>query len=161
MLKAFKKVADKHSNIRLWIVGEGELRDPLERLAQDLGISAKVNFLGGRTDIPALLAAMDVFVLSSLWEGQPIVLLEAMAAAKPVVATAVDGIPEIVEDGKSGLLVNAGDVESLASAMERLFLDSELRKRFAEKGRDRISAQFTARHMAEHVTQLYRSSLNS
>ena len=161
LLRAFRMVADQRPNVRLWIVGDGELRSGLERLAQELGIVGKVNFLGERTDIPELLSAMDIFVLSSLWEGQPIVLLEAMASSKPVVTTNVDGIPEIVEDGKSGLLVEAGAAESLSLAMERLLVDSQLRKEFAVKGRDRMSAKFTARHMAERVAQLYRSSLNS
>ncbi len=161
LLQAFKKVLDQHPNVRLWIVGEGELRSGLERLAHDLGIGERVNWLGGRTDIPELLSAMDVFVLSSLWEGQPIVLLEAMASGKPVVATNVDGIPEIVENGKSGLLVEAGEVGPLALAMEQLILHPQLREEFAARGKDRISEEFTARHMAGRIAQLYRSSLNS
>lgn len=161
LLRGFKKVADRHPQVQLWIVGEGELRDTLERLAQELGIAGKVIFLGGRTDIPELLSAMDIFVLSSLWEGQPIVLLEAMASAKPVVATNVDGIPEIVENGKTGLLVEPGEVDALAFAMEQLFVHPQVREDFAGRGRDRISEEFTAKHMAERVAQLYRSSLNS
>lgn len=160
LLRAFKRVADQHPTVRLWIVGDGELRGTLERLAQELGIGEKVNWLGGRTDIPELLSAMDIFVLSSKWEGQPIALLEAMASAKPVIGTNVDGIPEIVENGKSGLLVEPGQVSPLAFAMEQLILHQQLRDEFATRGKDRISEEFTARRMAERVAHLYHSSLN-
>ncbi len=160
LLRAFKKIADQHPNARLWIVGEGELRSYLERLSQELGITGKVSFPGGRTDIPDLLSAMDIFVLSSLWEGQPIVLLEAMASAKPVIATNVDGIPEIVENGKSGLLVKANDVNELAGAMNSLILHPELRVEMSLRGKETISKEFAASHMADRVADLYRDSVD-
>ncbi len=160
LLDAFRIVVEHHPDAHLWLIGEGELRDELEKLARELDIEGQVSLLGARTDIPELLSAMDIFVLSSLWEGQPIVLLEAMVSGKPVVATNVDGIPEIIENGKSGLLVEPANVDVLASAIERLIVNSELRKQIAINGKNRITEEFTAQRMAERVAELYRSCLN-
>lgn len=160
LLRAFQKVVDQHSNTWLWLIGDGELRNGLELLAGRLGIAERVRFLGGRKDVADLLPALDVFVLPSLWEGQPIALLEAMAAGVPVVASNVDGIPEVVENGTSGLLVDVNSVNSLASSMSTLMANSQLRSTLAHNGRERIVKQFTVDHMALCMGDLYKKSVS-
>ncbi len=159
LLNAFRIVAEHHPDAHLWLIGEGELRDELQRLARELDIEDQVSFLGARTDIPELLSAMDIFVLSSLWEGQPIALLEAMVSGKPVVATNVDGIPEIIENGKSGLLVEPMNGNELASAIRRLIDDPQMMRTLALSGLERITEEFTAHRMAERIAELYRGCL--
>jgi glycosyltransferase involved in cell wall biosynthesis len=112
LLRAFAATARAQPNARLAIVGDGELRRQLEAQAAELGIATRVRFLGIRRDVPDALAASDVFVLASNYEGHPLSVMEAMAAGLPVVATAVGGIPELVKQGESGLLVPAGDGEA-------------------------------------------------
>ena len=109
------------AELRAIVVGDGDLRTPLEAEAQSLGIAPRVHFLGARRDLGDLLAAMDVFVMPSLWEGLPLSMILAMGAALPVVATAVAGIPEIVEDGVTGWLVPAGNSLALATAIAGVF----------------------------------------
>src|SRR5262249_5244968 len=102
------------------VAGEGPERDVLEDLAGRLGIADRVHFLGHRTDVPELLAAADVFALPSLYEGSSLAVLEAMAARRAVVSSAVGGTEELIEDGESGLLVPPGDAAALAGAIRRL-----------------------------------------
>ena len=103
-LKAAKKILDLNNNCFFMIIGDGELRKKLEDEAKDLGINKRIIFTGKRTDIPELLSVMDIFVLPSLTEGQPMALLEAMAAKKPVIATTVGDIPKILKNGELGIL---------------------------------------------------------
>jgi glycosyltransferase involved in cell wall biosynthesis len=140
------------------IAGEGAERASLEREARELGVSDRVAFIGFRTDTPALVAAADVVVLPSLNEGLPLAVLEAMAAARPVVATAVGGTPEIVRDRVTGLLVPPADPAALARAIGELLADPALARRLAEAGRalvrDRLSADATARGVAAVYEEL-------
>ena len=156
-LRAFQSVRQKHSQAKLLIIGEGDLRARLESLAKDLGIERDVQFVGSRTDIPNLLSAMDVFTLPSLWEGQPISLLEAMAASKPLIASRVDGIADILVDGQNGLLVLVKDSVGLAQAMMRLIGDAALRQRLSTAAYSTISEQYTAETMAKSVARLYQT----
>jgi glycosyltransferase involved in cell wall biosynthesis len=133
LLAAFQLLQATRSNVRLVVVGEGELRNSLTKLAERLGIQEKVVFTGIRKDIPNLLHLFDVFVLSSLWEGQPIAIMEAMAAARPIVATAVGGNAEILKDGDYGLIVPPSDPAAMAKAIEALISDPELARAIAEK----------------------------
>jgi glycosyltransferase involved in cell wall biosynthesis len=155
LIRAFKHAAHQYTQSRLLIVGDGELRAELEGLARSLELQEKIFFLGNRKDIPELLQAADIFVLSSLWEGQPIALLEAMATGLPVIATNVNGIPEIISDGQDGLLVDAGSVDGMATAMKRMIADVELRTQCSLNGRARIDKEFSAQHMAQRVGDLY------
>jgi L-malate glycosyltransferase len=123
----------------------------LERLAEGLN----VRFAGFRADAAAGLAEVDALVLPSWIEGLPLVVLEAMAQAKPVVATAVGGTPEAVLDGETGLLVPARDVPALASALERLLGDDDLRRRYGEAGRRRVDAHFAASAMTQRILEIY------
>jgi glycosyltransferase involved in cell wall biosynthesis len=137
------------------IAGDGPERAAIRAQAEALGITARVRLLGPRSDIPALLAACDVFVLPSLVEGLPISVLEAMAAARPVVATRIGGTDEVVTDGKTGLLVPAGDPESLAAAIESFLADPERGRLAGMAGRDQLLARFTSSAMIDAVSTTY------
>src|SRR6185295_14013841 len=100
----------------------------LAAYAQSHHLSGRVHFLGKRDDVPSVLAASDVFVLASDWEGNPLAVMEAMAAGLPVIATEVGGIPELVRSGEHGLLVPAGDCRGFAAAMQTLFDDAVTRR---------------------------------
>lgn len=160
LIRAFAQAAKNNPHIRLWLAGDGDLRDELHRLAHETGTADQISFLGAGEHVPDLLAAADAFVLASLWEGQPLALLEAMAAAKPVIATAVDGVPEIVKDGESGLLVQPRDVPGLARALMLMVSDDPLRRRLEQGGHTRLTTEFTAQTMAHRTAQLYRSIIS-
>ena len=130
---------------------EEELRADAERL----GVADRVVFAGYRDDVPAVLAGCDVFCLPSSAEGLPLVVLEAMAHAKPVVATRVGGTDEVVVDGETGLLVPTGDSDALARALSQLLADPTRATRLGEAGRTRVLAEFGAASMAARVLELY------
>jgi glycosyltransferase involved in cell wall biosynthesis len=131
--------------------GDGRYEDELRRLAKD----ARVVFAGYRDDVPALLAGCDVFCLPSTIEGLPLVVLEAMAHAKPVVATAVGGTPELVVDGETGVLVPPGDVGALADALDGLLRDPRRAHRMGRAGLARVRAEFDAETLTARVLSLY------
>jgi glycosyltransferase involved in cell wall biosynthesis len=133
----------------------GAFERDLEARADELGVRDRVVFAGHRDDVPALLAAADVFVLPSRIEGLPLTVLEAMAAARPVVATRVGGTPEAVVDGETGELVPAGDIEALVRALDGLLSDPERARRLGESGRRRVHERFSAAAMSERVLGLY------
>jgi glycosyltransferase involved in cell wall biosynthesis len=142
---------------RLVLVGDGPERPALERLAGDLGVADRVAVTGWRPDARLSLAGFDVFALPSRWEGLPLVILEAMHAGLPVVATDVGSVAEAVRDGRTGLLVARDDVEGLRGALGRLLGDEPLRHRLGEAGRDLARARFSAPAMAAAYEELYRS----
>ncbi len=160
LLEAAKNIVSKYKSVRFVLVGDGGLRTQLEYLSNILGISDYVVFLGKRTDVPQILAASDVFVLPSLWEGLPLVLVEAGLARLPVVATRVDGIMEVVEDGRNGLLVPPGDAHTLAEAIWTLLKNPALRQQMGEEGRAIALQRFTMERIASQVADLYRKLLN-
>jgi glycosyltransferase involved in cell wall biosynthesis len=129
----------------------GHYERELRRIAED----ARVVFAGYREDVPALLAGCDVFCLPSSMEGLPLVVLEAMAHARPVVATAVGGTPELVVDGETGILVAPGDVDALASALDGLLRDPDRARRMGEAGLARVRAEFNADTLTARVLSLY------
>jgi len=141
----------------LVIVGDGPLRAVLGQCAESHGVSRDVKFLGMRTDVYNVMRAFDVFALSSLHEGMPMVLLEAMALGVPIVASHVGGIPEILEDRREGLLVPAGDAGALAREIEVLAGSSELRAELIRAARGRVEAQFSIQSSAAKVHEIYRS----
>lgn len=161
LITALAQVREHFPAVRLLLVGDGELRGDLEARAQSLGLSRVVRFAGPRTDVPAILAGLDLFVLPSLWEGLPNVVLEAMAAGLPVVATAVGGTPEVVVDGISGLLVPPRDPAALAEALVLLLRDSGLRRKMAQAGRERVEQCFSVEQMVRKTEDLYETLLNS
>jgi glycosyltransferase involved in cell wall biosynthesis len=132
---------------------ERDLRAEADRLR----MADRVVFAGYRNDVPALLAGCDVFCLPSTVEGLPLVVLEAMAQRKPVVATAVGGTPEIVGDGETGLLVPPGDVDALEQALARVLGDRDLADRLGRAGRERVAAEFSLGAMTDRVLRMYES----
>ena len=152
LLQAFARVTNR---ARLAIVGDGELRNELVILADKLKIRDRVSFLGARSDIHEFLTAIDVFVMPSLWEGQPIALLEALASGKPCIASDVDGIPEIITDGVNGYLVEPRDIDKLASMMNATIEDPDLLERFSNSGVSAISPKFLAHNMAMAIAGIY------
>jgi sugar transferase (PEP-CTERM/EpsH1 system associated) len=159
LITALAQVRERFPAVRLLLVGDGELRGDLEAHAQALGLSEVVVFAGLRTDIPEILAGLDLFALPSLWEGLPNVVLEAMAAGLPVAATAVGGTPEIVVDGVTGILVPPQDPEVLAQAITRLLGDPGLRHRMGQAGQERVAQRFTVERMVEQTERLYERLL--
>jgi glycosyltransferase involved in cell wall biosynthesis len=137
------------------IVGDGPLRAEVERAAQAQGLASSCRCLGERGDIATLLALLDVFVLTSVSEGFPFVILEAMAMERPVVATAVNGVPEIVEDGMTGVLVARGDVRGLARAVLAMLAVPDTARDMGRAGRRRVQEQFTAQRMVAETEALY------
>ena len=123
--------------------------------AERLGVADRVVFAGYRRDVPALLAGCDVFCLPSSAEGLPLVVLEAMAQGKPVVATPVGGTAELVVDGETGVLVPPGDAAALAEALSGLLADPERARRLGEAGRERVRSEFSAARAAEEILKLY------
>jgi glycosyltransferase involved in cell wall biosynthesis len=142
-------------DVFLAVAGDGPDRDELEALAADLGLTERIVFLGHRRDVPALLAAADVVVLPSLWEGLPLALLEAMASGTPVISTRVGGIPELIVSGCNGLLVEPGDSAALAAAIRELLDDRDLAGRFARRAAADVADRFSASAMADKVMTIY------
>lgn len=144
---------------RLLVCGEGELADDLRASAAELGLGDCVRFLGYRRDVPALMAAADLFVLPSRWEGCPMVILEAMAAGLPIVATAVGGVPELIRDGQEGLLVPPENPVALAEALQGLLGDSQLAARLGNQARARARQVFSADGAAQKMAAFYEELL--
>jgi len=155
LVRGFAQAFEQYPAMELWLVGDGSLRPEVERQVQEAGLQERVRFLGLRKDVPKLLAQADMLLLPSDWEGVPLVVLEAMAAGKPVVATRVGGIPELVEDGLTGILVPPQDPQALAAAIVRLVQDAELRRKMGEAGRRRALEQFDIRKTARQYEKLY------
>jgi glycosyltransferase involved in cell wall biosynthesis len=141
------------------LAGDGPERGRLEARADELGVADRARFLGRREDVPQLLAACDVFALPSLYEGSSLAVLEAMAAGTPVVSSAIGGTEELIEDGRSGLLVPPGDAPALAAALRRLLGDPQLREDLAARGRERVDAGLRREQNADRVAAVYRELL--
>ncbi len=150
-----------HPAAKLLIVGEGSAawREELERVIVQLGAAEKVRFLGRRMDIPDVLGAVDLFALSSDYEGNPLTVMEAMAAGLPVAATAVGGVPQLVDDGVTGLLSPANDFDALKRSFETLAGDAELRARMGTAARQRAKERFDVTAMATAYARLYSKYL--
>ena len=158
MLQAFQPLAATPA--RLAIAGRGPLLDPLKLQARQLGIAHEVTFLGVRNDIPSLLGAADGFVLSSAWEGMPNVVMEALAAGVPVVATRVGGVPELVDPGKSGFVVPPRNPAALSEAMHKLMtLPADQLKEMGQHGRRHIDANYGMSSMAKRWIGLFEALL--
>jgi sugar transferase (PEP-CTERM/EpsH1 system associated) len=158
LLRAFAAVHGAEPRARLVLIGQGSAENPrggLDQTAEALGIAASVRFAGVRTDIPRLLRTCDVYVNSSRYEGMSNTILEAMAAGRPVVATAVGGNPDLVGDGVTGYLVPAGDSEAMARRIRELLGDEPLRKRLGAAGRARMEAVHSMPGMIEAYASLY------
>ena len=163
LIEAFAKFRRQQGRqeSKLVIVGDGPLRAALEQSAENHGLSRDVEFLGMRTDVYDLIGVFDVFALSSLHEGVPIVLLEAMAIGVPIVASHVGGIPEILEDSREAVLVPARDPEALARAIGVVAGSSELRAELIRAARVRVETQFSIQSSAAKMREMYRSLIDA
>ena len=157
LLRAVAALRGDLPGVHLLIIGDGALRPSLTALAAELGLSDVVHFTGVRADVAWLLGAADVFALPSRFEALPIAVLEAMALARPVVATRVGGVPEAVLAEQTGLLVPPGAVEALRAALARVLGDPALAARLGAAGRDRLLAHFTLDQMVRRVEQIYEA----
>jgi glycosyltransferase involved in cell wall biosynthesis len=155
LLEAWPRVLRAVPDAYLLIVGEGSRREALEAQARELRIAHRVVFTGRRDDVPAVTAALDVAVLPSYREAQGLSILEAMALSRPVVASNVGGIPEMIEDGVTGLLVPPHDAEALAGAIIRLLRDHPYADTLARAGHDLVHDRFCIEHMVEAIQTIY------
>jgi glycosyltransferase involved in cell wall biosynthesis len=157
LLKAFAQGPASDPNAHLVLVGEGVLRQQLEGQAKSLGLSRQVHFLGLRTNIPDVLGAMDVFVLSSDYEGNPLSVMEAMAAGLPIVSTAAGGVPELLEHGREGHIVQPGDVRGLTDSMTFLLKDREARQSLGMAAARRARKNYDVSTMVLAYEEVYES----
>ena len=156
LIEAAKAVLPHVPDARFIIAGEGELRPALERQIKEEHLEKHVLLAGFRPDVLSLHRAFDIFVMSSITEGLGTSLLDAMAAGKPIVATRAGGIPEVVADGETGILVAPRDHQAMAEAIVRLLKDEGLRRRMGDAGRARAQSLFSAERMVQNTLHLYQ-----
>lgn len=161
LIKAFAEGPARNDEAKLIIVGDGNERERLKKIVKSLGIEKKVYFLGIRTDIPDILNASDVFVLSADWEGNPLSVMEAMAAGKAVIVTSVGGVPELIRNGKTGILVPPKDVIALSGAMQALMTNRDFCIKLGEEARKFAEAEFDIKVMVKKYEDLYEMLLTS
>ena len=163
LLEALALLAARGRRVALRLAGEGPERGALEGLAERLGVGAQVSFLGavGQEQIGALYESASIFCLASFAEGVPVVLMEAMAMGLPVVSTRIAGIPELIEDGRTGLLVAPGRADELAQALERLLSAPEFGRELAASGREKVLADFNTQSSAEQLHVLFARRLSA
>lgn len=161
LLTAFAEIGDAHRGVRLLLVGDGPLRRQHEAQARALALDGRVEFLGerGRAEVARLLHGCSIFVLPSRSEPFGMVVIEALACRKAVVASAVGGIPEIIEDGRSGVLVEPDNPGALARALTRMLDDHALRERLADAGYERVQERFGCERMGAEYERLYAALL--
>ncbi|OGW18148.1 MAG: hypothetical protein A3G93_03435 [Nitrospinae bacterium RIFCSPLOWO2_12_FULL_45_22] len=157
LLRAAKEVLARFENVKFVIIGDGRLQENLEYAARRMGgIAENIIFTGYRRDAQAILSLATVVAFPSLKEGIPLAMLQGMALGKPVVASAVDGIPEVIKDGVNGYLVPPADYKALADALEKLLSDAELSASMGEMARKTVEEEYRMEVMAERIGQVYR-----
>lgn len=159
LIEALPPLLSEWPTLSCLFVGEGECRESLQRLAQRLGVRQACRFVGTTETVADFYAAADVVVLPSLSEGFPFVVLEALAMAKPVVATKVNGVPEIIEDGRTGLLVPPRDIRALESSIRRILRDPDEAARMGRAGQARVAAHFTVERMLQETAAALEGAL--
>lgn len=160
MLRAFAQVHERYPEAVLLLAGRGTLQEQAEALARHLNLASAVRFLGVRNDVPALLNAADAFVMSSAWEGMPMVLLEAAASGLPIVSTRVGGNQEVVLDGETGFLAPPRDAGALAAAMSRLMDLRETERRImGGRGREHLRKHYALASVVERWERIYQEVL--
>lgn len=145
--------------VHLAVMGDGELRSELQELTVNLGIEQRVHFLGWRKDVAGCLSDCSVVALTSRNEGTPVSLIEAAAAARPVVATDVGGVRSVVQEGRTGWLVPAGDVAAISASIARLLNDPHMREEFGRAGREHVTHRFDESRLVREIAELYESLL--
>ena len=159
-VEAAKALSDRATGAVFLLVGDGPLRKKYEQMADELGLKERVRFLGKRNDVPAILSSLDIAVLSSTSEGLPNVILESMAAGRPVVATDAGGSSELVSDGMNGYLVPPADSRAMAEAIESLLRNPEDAVEMGRMGKSMVQDKFSRKHMVENYEKLYVALLN-
>jgi len=161
MIRAFKGALEAVPGMHLLMVGDGELKAEAVQLSTDLGLQNRISFQTFRQDVPDVLAAADIFVLPSLWEGLPIGLLEAMAMGKAIIASDVDGTGEVLKHRENGLLIQTERlVPALTEALVQLGRDGEMQKKFQQRAIETISGRFNVTRMAREIEAIYNTVLN-
>ena len=160
VLVAFKRLRDDGVDAVLCMVGDGPDREQLERRAHELGVVRDTLFLGYQEDVAPFYAAFDALVLPSSNEGTPVSAIEALAAGRPVVATRVGGVPDVVQEGEDGFLVEPGATDELADRLAQLARDPALRERMGRAGRERVLPRYAVARLVDDVDRLYRSLLS-
>jgi len=161
LIQAFALVrAESKKRVRLLMVGDGPERRRLERMSNEIGVGERVIFLGMRDDVARLMAAMDIFALSSIDEGLPLAVLEAMSVGLPIVATDVGGIPEAVEHGLNGFLIPPRSPQQMAIALLKLIHDPELREKLSIQARKRAVERFSIKAMIKAYQALYEEVIS-
>lgn len=155
LIRAFGSVAGAHPQAELWLVGAGPREEAIRQLAQQLVPAGRVRFLPGQADLRPLFHQANLLVLSSVAEAMPNVVLEAMAAGLPVVATRVGGLPEMVVPGQTGWLVSPGDVAALAAALSQALEDPATRRALGRAGRERVLRDFSLEQMGRRYTEVF------
>jgi glycosyltransferase involved in cell wall biosynthesis len=161
VLLALKRLRDQGVDAVLCMVGDGPDRDAVERRAHDLGIVRDSFFLGYQDDVAPFYAAFDALILPSANEGTPVSAIEALAGGRPVVATRVGGVPDVVRDGVDGFLVEPGDVDAMADRLAALAADEDLRRRMGEAGRADVHQRYSVERLLDDIDELYRRLLVS
>jgi len=156
LIEAVRQLASRYPQLHLALIGDGEEREALAGLAQSLGIGRKVHLLGWKRDLPWIYGGLDVVALSSLNEGTPVSLIEAVVSGRPVVATSVGGVPEVLEQGHLGILVPPGDASALADGLRRAL---ECRQGPEEGDRSRVAAKFAPERLVQEMDSHYRGQL--
>ncbi len=159
LIEAIPALVPEIPNLQVVIVGEGPMRPVLERRARQLGVDRHVRFPGFHPDVQSFLCGLDVFVMPSLWEGFGLVLLEAMAAGQPIVASKVSAIPEVIEDGVTGLLVPPAEPSALAQAILTLWREPAFREKLGNAGRERLRERFSLDQMVDETERVYAEVL--
>lgn len=160
LIHAFAKAVTEAPALKLLMVGDGDQKNEAVHIVQELGLQEKILFQPFRQDVPDVLAAADIFVLPSLWEGLPIALLEAMSMGKTVIGTKVDGTVEVIEDKKNGLLIELDHlVNDLATALITLSKDEAFRKRLSENAAETVKNKFNAATMTRQIEGIYAGLL--
>lgn len=159
LIEAARIVAEVRSDVRFVLVGHGPLHDDLVAQAEALGVADKVIFAGFRDDVADVLAASDLFVLSSLWEGMPLALLEAMAAGCAAVSTNVGGVAQVLQHGVTGLLVPPADPPALASSILRYMNDPQLKRQHGEAGYLWVKEHYSMEAWVGKLEELYLREL--
>jgi sugar transferase (PEP-CTERM/EpsH1 system associated) len=160
-LRAVDEARHKIPGLRLLLAGDGDQRSAIEQTIRERGLEQTVTLAGTRKDIADLLSASDVFLLSSISEGIPLTVIEAMAARRPVVSTAVGGLPELIEHGVSGMLAPSGDASSLAASMVQLYQNANLRNQMAEVAASRAQEKFSLQGMLNSYRDVYYDVLGT
>ncbi len=162
LIKAFAKAVTQNPLLHLIMIGDGDQKKEAIDLINQTGLKNSISLLPFRQDVPDVLAAADIFVLPSLWEGLPIGLLEAMAMGKAIIASNVDGTIEVIQHNQNGLLIDTNNlIVNLADALLILSADKEMRERFGCEAIKTITSRYNATNMTKAIENIYRNTVNS